>query len=162
MITVYGRENCGYCTKAKDFLGLRPDLEYKYLDINEAGFDKQNLVTVIAPGATTVPIIIDNGVWIGGWTDLEKKYADRAHFTSKLKESVYEITFRKADDTETTVTGTLIAAFLPPITEKKTTETTAKAPKAIDPSTVTFFNIEKNVWRSFSIDRFVSWKEVQP
>lgn len=71
-IEVYGRSNCSYCSLAKSFLDKK-GVEYKYIDVQAEGFDLDNLTRVTAPGARSVPIIVINGKWIGGYTELVKE-----------------------------------------------------------------------------------------
>lgn len=68
-IKIYGKENCPWCDKAKEFLDLAK-IEYQYIDINEPGaFD---FVTKTL-GAKTVPAILINEEFIGGYTQLIEK-----------------------------------------------------------------------------------------
>lgn len=72
-IVIYGRENCHYCRSAKDFCD-QYYLNYEYIDIEMMEpQDRHYLLTTIAPGAKTIPIIIHGGVWIGGFSDLVYK-----------------------------------------------------------------------------------------
>jgi glutaredoxin 3 len=71
-ITIYGKPNCQWCTAAKLFLDQRGQ-KYDYIDIMAGDIssdDLKHLTTVIAPGAKTVPIIIIDGHWIGGYEQL--------------------------------------------------------------------------------------------
>lgn len=71
-ITIYGKPNCHWCTAAKEFLNRRQIL-YEYINIMAGDIssdDIKHLTTVIAPGAKTVPIIIIDGKWIGGYEQL--------------------------------------------------------------------------------------------
>lgn len=72
-VTVYGATFCGYCTRVKDFL-TRMKIPFTYVDIEDDSFDKQHLVTVIAPGAKTIPIVTVDGEWIGGYEDTVKHF----------------------------------------------------------------------------------------
>lgn len=71
-ITIYGKPNCIWCENAKKWLDQRA-MKYDYIDIMSGDIssdDIKHLTTVIAPGAKTVPIIIVDGQWIGGYEQL--------------------------------------------------------------------------------------------
>ena len=68
MITIYSRPNCKWCDKSKTLL------ESKGIEYNELMLDLD--VTVeqlkkLVPGAKSVPQILNDGVLIGGFTELE-------------------------------------------------------------------------------------------
>lgn len=73
VIVVFGRENCPYCVKAKDFLKEKK-LGFSYLDVSadEKFFLQMNSWVIEATGAPakTVPQIFIDGLHIGGYTDL--------------------------------------------------------------------------------------------
>jgi len=63
-IQIYGKPNCSYCTKVKNILEERK-FDYVY---NEVGTD----ITVKElkekfDGVTSVPVVVINNVWIGGY-----------------------------------------------------------------------------------------------
>jgi glutaredoxin len=64
MITIYGKDNCGYCTKAK-VLAEKYSLEYEYRDIK----DPDNMLELFLrnPDAKTVPQIFWDDKYIGGY-----------------------------------------------------------------------------------------------
>lgn len=71
-LKVYGTENCIYCTKAKDFLELN-DLKYTYTGLESLGEEELHiLLNQLAPGAKTVPIVLIDGVWVGGFTEMKE------------------------------------------------------------------------------------------
>ena len=72
-IEVYGKRNCSYCSLAKSFLD-KQNIEYSYFDIEAEGFDLTSLLKVTAPGARSVPIVVIDGKWIGGYTELTKEF----------------------------------------------------------------------------------------
>jgi glutaredoxin len=68
MITIYSRPNCKWCDQSKTLL------ESKGIEYNELMLDLD--VTVeqlkkLVPGAKSVPQILNDGVLIGGFTELE-------------------------------------------------------------------------------------------
>ena len=73
MIEVYGKNDCGYCIKAKNLLEQN-DIPYKYYLIGE-DIDVGSVLERF-PGARTVPIITVNGNWIGGFDDLKEHLED--------------------------------------------------------------------------------------
>lgn len=70
MLTVYSKENCPFCVKAKhrlDLLGLEYEEKVLGVDITKEEF------LAIYPNARTVPQIIEaDGTNIGGWTQLSE------------------------------------------------------------------------------------------
>lgn len=71
-LKVYGTQNCSYCTKAKEFLELN-DLKYTYIALEELTDEDLHIVlNQLAPGAKTVPIILIDGKWIGGFTEMKE------------------------------------------------------------------------------------------
>lgn len=73
-IEVYGSEQCSYCNNVKKFLDLKK-IPYQYIDVEKDGFDMINLVTIIAPGARTIPIVMIDGEWIGGFNETVMKFS---------------------------------------------------------------------------------------
>jgi glutaredoxin len=68
MITVYGKHNCGYCTKAKNLLESKK-IPYQYITIGEdIGVDE---FVALYPNVRTAPYILNNSTAIGGFTDLQ-------------------------------------------------------------------------------------------
>ncbi len=73
-IVIYGKEDCPWCVKATDLLEKR-GIPFEYINIS----DKENfsadqvkeLITEIAPGAKTVPIVLINNRYIGGYSNLK-------------------------------------------------------------------------------------------
>lgn len=69
-IVIYGKENCKFCKMAKDEC-WKYKIKFTYYDIETFKTDLLvELVTTIAPGAKTVPIVLIDGDWIGGYTEL--------------------------------------------------------------------------------------------
>lgn len=72
MITIFGKPNCAYCTKAKVLLDTN-GIGYEYRDIME---EEQNydLMMELVPHARTVPQIIVNNQPIGGFDSLQEMF----------------------------------------------------------------------------------------
>lgn len=80
-IDVYTSSSCPYCTKAKKLLQML-DLEYSEHNVDEDFEDMcEDLALQFGKPIQTVPQIIVNGRYVGGYTDLEAK-----HKSGKLKE----------------------------------------------------------------------------
>jgi glutaredoxin len=70
-IVVYGRQDCAYCDKAKSYLESL-NSEYQYIDITFwPKEDKEKLKAKYK--VKTVPVIIIDGVLIGGYNELVQK-----------------------------------------------------------------------------------------
>ena len=66
-VTIYGSEGCGFCEKAVE-LAEELCLDYTYVDANHAIQEFSKLF----PSAKTVPQILVNGEWVGGYSDFEE------------------------------------------------------------------------------------------
>jgi glutaredoxin 3 len=71
-IKIYSRNNCSFCVQAKSLLE-RHGYEYEEVEVTP-----QNLAEFkeAAKGAMSVPQILVNDKWIGGFADLEAKEKD--------------------------------------------------------------------------------------
>lgn len=78
MLTIYGRQGCPWCEKAKALLEKLKDQGYfkdaKYIDYQEMGWDKSDLSRVAKHEIQTVPVVLISDVYIGGYTDLHARY----------------------------------------------------------------------------------------
>jgi glutaredoxin len=69
MITIYGKTNCGFCTKAKDLVESKKfKYEYKDVGISQAVLDE--LQTRVSTPVRSVPQIFIRDKHIGGYSDL--------------------------------------------------------------------------------------------
>ena len=70
-IQVYGKQNCPYCVKAKEWLDAR-NIQYSYTDVLK-DISIADLISIKEKyNMNTVPIIVINNELIGGYTDLIK------------------------------------------------------------------------------------------
>ena len=70
-IQVYGKQNCPYCVKAKEWLEAR-NLQYTYTDVLK-DISIADLISIKERySMNTVPIVVINDELIGGYTDLVK------------------------------------------------------------------------------------------
>jgi glutaredoxin len=67
MITIYGKDNCGFCTKAKNLCDIR-QLEYAYVDVGLT--QNLNELKEKLPNARSVPQIWVNDTHVGGYNEL--------------------------------------------------------------------------------------------
>jgi glutaredoxin len=81
MIEIYSRENCSYCDRAKALMRDRqiPFVEYK-LDVD---FTREHLLEMYSE-AKTFPVIIVDGFFIGGYTELVVQLNEEVKNTQKL------------------------------------------------------------------------------
>ncbi len=72
-VVVYSTSNCSYCTKAK---GLLEGLEIAYTEVR-LDLDKRHHREFlrVTNGARTVPQVIIDGRWIGGFAELQALHA---------------------------------------------------------------------------------------
>lgn len=78
MLKIYGRDGCPYCEKAKHLMQLLKDQGYfreaEYIDYQSLGWGKEELSKVAGFDIQTVPVILINDVYIGGYSDLRARY----------------------------------------------------------------------------------------
>jgi len=71
MITIYGKANCGFCTKAKS-LAETKSLSYEYKDVG-INKDTLNELMDLAPvQVKSVPQIFVGGQYVGGFNEFQK------------------------------------------------------------------------------------------
>ncbi len=68
-VKIYGRENCKFCTLAKE-LAVARELDFEYIDFVKAGLTKQDLIALAGKEVSTVPQIFADDQHVGGYTDL--------------------------------------------------------------------------------------------
>lgn len=69
MITIYGKVNCGFCTKAKDLVESKKfKYEYKDVSISQATLDE--LQARVSTPVKSVPQIFIRDKHIGNYSDL--------------------------------------------------------------------------------------------
>ena len=66
MLTIIGKPNCKFCTKAKDFCEAN-EITYKYFDMTDHPTVRDLIVNM---GAESVPQIFDGFTHIGGYDEL--------------------------------------------------------------------------------------------
>lgn len=66
---VFSGVNCPWCDRAKDLLESK-DIEFEEVKVDSR--EKLAFMQQYAPNMRTVPVIIHNGVVIGGFNDLVK------------------------------------------------------------------------------------------
>jgi len=73
LIRIYGKKDCVWCTRAKDEC-WKFNVPYEYKDVYEdlSTDEFKELFATIAPYAKTFPIIIVEGDYIGGYTELKQ------------------------------------------------------------------------------------------
>lgn len=71
MIKIYGKDNCPWCQRTKDFLDGK-GTPYQYLTLN-VDFLREDLLREI-PTARTFPQVVVNGVPIGGYEELVNRW----------------------------------------------------------------------------------------
>lgn len=77
-LTIYGRETCPFCVKAKELANrLKADSyieDFEYVDYQKSGISVPELSKIAKVEIKTVPVVLLNGVYIGGFTDLKAKF----------------------------------------------------------------------------------------
>lgn len=78
MITIYGKANCGFCTKALKFARDR-NFKYEYKDVGIGHVNLDELKTRAATEVRTVPQIFVGSNHVGGYTDFIKYVEDTSY-----------------------------------------------------------------------------------
>ena len=68
MIKIYSTTMCGYCQQAKALLD-EAGIDYTEIDVHA---DAEAMSLMVEMNFTTVPQILVDDVWIGGFTELEE------------------------------------------------------------------------------------------
>ena len=70
---VWSKNQCPYCDQAKALLRLK-GIEYEERNIND-GWDREDLLAAV-PTARTVPQIFLGEEYVGGFTELKRKFTE--------------------------------------------------------------------------------------
>lgn len=77
-IVIYGRHTCPYCIKTVELLKKNPKVLFVEIDVEPKElFGKHNLLEILKSeisNHSTVPIIFDKGIFVGGSNDAEKYF----------------------------------------------------------------------------------------
>ena len=73
--TVFGREGCGFCVRAKQVLEDK-SLPFRYIDIHKEGISATDLEKTIGKPVETVPQVFHGTDYIGGFAELETYLKD--------------------------------------------------------------------------------------
>lgn len=77
-VTIYGRETCPFCVQAKELAGrlVRDGLieNFEYIDYTKEGISVAGLSEIAKTEIKTVPVVLMNGVYIGGFSNLKAKF----------------------------------------------------------------------------------------
>lgn len=78
MLKVYGRAGCPWCERAKNLMNMLKEQGYfrdvQYIDYQELGWTKEQLSQVASTNIQTVPVVLINDTYIGGYSDLHARY----------------------------------------------------------------------------------------
>lgn len=85
MIEIYSRTNCSYCSYAKNLLDLKK-INYTEYKLNE-DFTKEGLLELY-PTARTFPVVVIDGFYIGGYTQLAETLASQETDQKLLNEGI--------------------------------------------------------------------------
>ena len=68
-VTIFGRDGCGYCRRAKELCEIK-EIPFKYIDIIAEGISKADLEKTVGRPVATVPQIFNGRDYVGGYTEL--------------------------------------------------------------------------------------------
>lgn len=149
-ITIYGKADCSFCTAATAYLSEK-EIPFLYIDIEQNGFDKVNLVKFIAPGATTVPIVILNGEWIGGYSEMKVRIHRILARAERFRELLgmfdeVDVVFTKKDGTLREMRCTINLDLVP--IEHHPKNGVNSAAKIANPYLTRVYDLDAKGWRS--------------
>jgi glutaredoxin 1 len=75
-ITIFGKESCGFCRRAKELCEIK-GFAYRYIDIIEEGISQADLEKTIGRSVTTVPQIFHGQDYIGGYDHFSEFVAEQ-------------------------------------------------------------------------------------
>jgi len=81
-ITIFGREGCGFCSRAKEVCE-RYELPFRYIDIHQEGISKADLEKTVGKPVETVPQVFCGQQHIGGYTELMAFLRENAVITEE-------------------------------------------------------------------------------
>ena len=77
-LVIYGRPGCPYCEKAKKLAEMLKEQGYfrdvQYINYQELGWTAEELSKVANHPIRTVPVILLNDIYIGGFDSLYSRY----------------------------------------------------------------------------------------
>ncbi len=77
-VTIYGREKCSWCSKAKNLVDKLFQSQtidsYEYIDYQKENMSAKDLSEIAGTQVKTVPIILIDGEYIGGYKELEENF----------------------------------------------------------------------------------------
>ncbi|QIG70653.1 glutaredoxin protein [Rhizobium phage RHph_I1_18] len=169
-VTVYTRKNppCPYCEETKATL-IKHGIAFEEIDVSKPGFDKEHLKTVIAPGATTVPVIFINGKWLKKGNEalqkldleaLKKIKYPEDKFRAKLRGDICEVTFIKVDGSTRVMKATLNQRVIPVDKHPKTDDTSDTTSEDTITTIVKAYDIEAHGWRSIDLTRVIQVEQL--
>jgi glutaredoxin len=80
-VTIYTKNDCSFCVNAKTLLSSK-GINYKEYKLNE-DFTREGLLDLF-PTAKTYPVIVVDGMNIGGYTELNKMLNEQKIETRKF------------------------------------------------------------------------------
>ena len=75
--TIFGKENCGFCRRAKELCEIK-GLGYRYVDINKEAISRADLEKTVGAAVTTVPHIFHGRQYVGGFDALNRLLQESA------------------------------------------------------------------------------------
>ena len=68
---VYGTSKCSWCDKVANMLGDN-EIEVEKIDVSESKENLKSMKNVAGKSVTTVPQVIIDGKFVGGYTEVER------------------------------------------------------------------------------------------
>lgn len=151
-IKVYGKDGCGYCTKATRLLE-KNGIEFTYIDVEDMFFDKDDFVENISGGRTTLPVILNQKKIIGGFDELAELHRTNIEVSAVrklLNSAIVRIKFTTATGEERDIIGTTMQEFLPVKEDGSVPAVEAEKHPLEISDRINIFVIDKGAWRSFN------------
>lgn len=156
-IVIYGKEDCRYCKNAVDLV-REHNLPHKYYDVENDGVDIQVLTIKTAPGARTVPIVIIDDVWIGGYEELVKYIKQWKRYVSQLRGDLkagktISVVFIKKNGAVRNMNCTLNFDVIP--ADKHPTHANTRDEDSRDEYLFNVYDVDAKGWRAFRAETLV-------
>ena len=68
---VYGTSKCSWCDRVANMLN-NSEIEVEKIDVSESKENFQSMKNAVGKNATTVPQVVIDGKFVGGYTEVER------------------------------------------------------------------------------------------
>ena len=177
-IEMYTRDGCEFCENAKTYLttmGLEYQeyrLEYQEYNLTKGQSTREEVLRrleVKEDQKISLPVVFIENLYIGGYDGLVSHFAaldlTQAELKQMLRYNAVSISFMKSDRSIRTMLCTTQVKYIEqpkPVqfNNGEITEFNLRKTKKRVPYVLSVWDVDKGAWRSFRVDRVLTWKIV--